>query len=252
VGGNENDLQCGVKNCMSEQSSGRDEFLNQALKKDELQCILEEYKSLRAEAQVRMGHRITLLTSNVATAGVLLGLALNTLNNNSPNAKHSPEIFLLVPLITSLFGLLTAYHTALIYDMADYLKLLEIRINKVYPLAMGWYASSEGNQFSKIFWIWHLPMMLITLAPSFVAILLFFSSTPKWEAQIIILLVIDLLLLFYFMMEYLFKICKRKTYRNETTKKWSIKLREKGFIPYDKFTAYGMNSSEPVNTRRKL
>jgi len=237
---------------MSEQTSNRDEFLDQTLKKDELQCILEEYKSLRAEAQVRMGHRITLLTSNVATAGVLLGLAFNTLNSNSPNAKHSPEIFLLVPLITSLFGLLTAYHTTLIYDMADYLKLLEIRINKIYPLAMGWYASSDGSQFPKIFWIWHLPMILITLAPSFVAILLFLSSAPKWETQIVVLLILDLLLLIYFVVEYLFKIYKRKTYRNETTKKWSAKLREQGLIPDDKFTPYGMNSSDPVITKKRL
>lgn len=237
---------------MSEQTFNRDEFLEQTLRKDELQCILEEYKSLRIEAQARMNHRITLLTSSVATAGVLLGLAFNTLNGNSPNSKHSPEIFLLVPLITSLFGLLTTYHTTLIYDMADYLKLLEIRINKVYPLAMGWYASSDGSQFPKIFWIWHLPMMLITLAPSFVAIFLFLSFTPKWEVQTVVLLTLDLLLLIYFIVEYFFKICKRKTYRNKTTQKWALRLREQGLIPNDKFTPYGMDSSDAVITRRRL
>ncbi|PSB19552.1 hypothetical protein C7B65_11600 [Phormidesmis priestleyi ULC007] len=237
---------------MPEQSLNRDEFLDQAFKKDELQCILEEYKSLRAEAQARMGHRVTLLTSSTATAGVLLGLALNILNSNTTNARYSTEILLLVPLTTSLFGLLTTYHTALIYDMADYLKLLEIRVNRVYPLVMGWYASSNGSQFPKIFWIWHLPMMLITLAPSTVAVLLFFLCDPTWNAQTLVLFVIDSILLFYFVTEYLSKVWKRKTYRHETTRKWATQMHERGLLPDDRFVAYGAGLLESAPNKRKL
>ena len=85
---------------------------------NELQFILEEYKSLRAEAQTRMGHRVTLLTSNTATSSVLLSLSLSVLNSNTLSIKPSAELFLLVPVTSCLFGLLTAYHTALIYDIA--------------------------------------------------------------------------------------------------------------------------------------
>lgn len=237
---------------MPEQPINREEFLDQVLKKDELQCILEEYKSLRAEAQARMGHRVTLLTSSTATAGVLLGLALNTLNSNTTSVKYSTEILLLVPLTTCLFGLLTTYHTALIYDMADYLKLLEIRVNRVYPLAMGWYASSNGIQFPKIFWIWHLPMMLITLAPSTVAVLLFFLCHPNWNAQTVVLSMIDSVLLCYFVAEYFSKVWKRKTYRHETTRRWAMQMYEKGLIPDDKFIPYGAGSLESAPNKRKL
>jgi hypothetical protein len=99
-----------------------------------------------------MGHRVTLMTSHMATVGILFGLALNALNGSSHD-EYGDKILLLIPLISCLFGLLTAYHTALIYDMADYLILIEIRINRVHPFAMGWHTSSNNSQFPKIFWM---------------------------------------------------------------------------------------------------
>jgi hypothetical protein len=83
----------------------------------------------------------------MATVGILFGLALNALNNSSHN-EYGDKILLLIPLISCLFGLLTAYHTALIYDMADYLRLIEVRINEVHPFAMGWHMSWEHLTFS--------------------------------------------------------------------------------------------------------
>lgn len=235
---------------MPEQSSNKDEFIDRASRKDELQFVLEEYKSIRTESQARMGHRITLLTSHMATVGILFGLALNALNSSSHN-EYGDKILLLIPLISCLFGLLTAYHTALIYDMADYLRLIEIRINEVHPFAMGWHTSSNSSQFPKIFWMWHLPMMLITLAPTFVATLLFLLAYPRIEPATIILLLVDFILVIYFLIEYLSKIWRRKTYRHKTTRAWAVQLKEHGLIP-DKheFTQYGLSARTQSNLKR--
>jgi hypothetical protein len=217
---------------------------------NELQFILEEYKSLRAEAQIRMGHRIKLLTSNTATSSVLLSLSLSTLNINSGafSIKPNAEILLLVPVISCLFGLLTAYHTALIYDIGDYIQIIEMRINKLYPLAMGWYTSSNNNQFEKIRWMWHFPMMLITLAPSLVAIFLFLSA-PIWRTQTIILLVFDCIMVGYFVIAYLRKIRDRETHRYESTKEWSKLLVANGFLSDNyEFKPHG---TTPSNQRRR-
>lgn len=196
-----------------------------------LQFILEEYKSLRSEVQLRLGHRITLMTSNTATAGLLLSLALNTLNSNTSSIRPSAELLLLVPLTTCLFGLLTAYHTTLIYDTGDFIRLIEARVNKKYPLAMGWYTSSNKSHNVNIFWAWHFPMLLITLAPSLTAILLFLLVAPKWEMQTIFLLFLDSILILYFIIEYFQKIVHRKnTYRSNTTEKWAEMLHKSGFI----------------------
>jgi hypothetical protein len=218
---------------------------------NQLQFILEEYKSLRTEAQTRMGHRITLLTSNTATSSVLLSLSLSVLSSNSLSIKPSAELLLLVPVTSCLFGLLTAYHTALIYDIGDYIQLIEIRINKMYPLAMGWYTSSNNNQFEKIFWMWHFPMMLITLAPSLVAITLFFLSTPVWRIQTVILFAFDLIMLFYFVRAYLTRIRGRKTHRCETTRQWAEQLSEQHLVPNGyKFKPHGTDSTEKRSKRQ--
>jgi hypothetical protein len=49
---------------MPEQSSNKDEFIDRSSRKDELQFVLEEYKSIRTESQARMGHRVTLLADS--------------------------------------------------------------------------------------------------------------------------------------------------------------------------------------------
>lgn len=199
-----------------------------------LQFILEEYKSLRTEVQLRLGHRITLMTSNTATAGVLLSLALNALNSNTSSIRPSAELLLLVPLTTCLFGLLTAYHTTLIYDIGDFIKLIEARINTKYPLAMGWYTSSNKSHYVNIFWPWHFPMLLITLAPSLTAILLFLLVAPKWEMQTIFLLFLDSILILYFIIEYFQKIVHRRdTYRSNATIKWAEMLYNSELIPIE-------------------
>jgi hypothetical protein len=219
-------------------------------RKDELQFVLEEYKSIRTESQARMGHRVTLMTSHMATVGILFGLALNALNGSSRD-EYGDKILLLIPLISCLFGLLTAYHTALIYDMADYLLLIETRINRVHPFAMGWHTSSNNSQFPKIFWMWHLPMMLITLAPAFVATLLFLFAYPKIEPATMILLLIDFVLVIYFLFEYLSKIWKRRTYRHGTTKDWAEQLKKHGLIPSNhEVTQYGLSTRTPRNLKR--
>jgi hypothetical protein len=235
---------------MPEQSSNKDGFIDRASRKDELQFVLEDYKSIRTESQARMGHRITLLTSHMATMGILFGLAFNALNSSS-HGGYGDKILLLIPLISCLFGLLTAYHTALIYDMADYLRLIEIRINEVHSFAMGWHTSSNSSQFPKIFWMWHLPMMLITLAPAFIAILLFLLNYPKIEASTIVLLMVDFILIIYFLIEYLSKIWRRRTYRYQTTRAWAMQLKEHELIPNKyEFTQYGLPERTKKNLKR--
>ena len=186
----------------------------------------------------------------MATVGILFGLALNALNGSSRD-EYGDKILLLIPLISCLFGLLTAYHTALIYDMADYLLLIETRINRVHPFAMGWHTSSNNSQFPKIFWMWHLPMMLITLAPAFVATLLFLFAYPKIDPATMILLLIDFVLVIYFLFEYLSKIWKRRTYRHGTTKDWAEQLKKHGLIPSNhEVTQYGLSTRTPRNLKR--
>ena len=188
---------------------------------DALAVILSEYETLREESLTRMGHRITLLTSNTASAGILLGLALE---------RSSSWLLLLVPLITCLFGLLIAYHNTMIYNIGDYIRqCIEPRINRTHPLAMGWHISGITPRFWSIFGVWHLPMLFTVLVPSMAAILLFFLA-PQWEVGTISLLAIDVLLLLYFVIEYLRRVWQRRSYRTEATKEWSNRLREQNLV----------------------
>ena len=94
-----------------------------------------------------------------------------------------------------------------------------------------------------------MPMMLITLAPTFVAILLFLLAYSKIEPVTIILLLVDFTLVIYFLIEYLSKIWRRRTYRYGTTKVWAMQLKEHGLIPNKhEFTQYGLS----VRTQRNL
>jgi hypothetical protein len=99
--------------------------------------------------------------------------------------------------------------------------------------------------------MWHLPMMLITLAPAFVAILLFLFAYPKIEPATMILLLIDFVLVIYFLFEYLSKIWKRRTYRHGTTKDWAAQLKKNGLIPSNhEVTQYGLSTRTPRNFKR--
>jgi hypothetical protein len=143
-------------------------------KQDNFIIILEEYKALRQEALTRMNNRITLLTSSIASSGILLGIALGS---------NVPQLLLLVPVITCLFGLLSIYHTTQISDIGDYIKhCIEGKINESYPMALGWHSShpSPMDRFAYLFGIWHLPMVLTTLVPSFCALILFLIN-PVWD-----------------------------------------------------------------------
>lgn len=169
----------------------------------------------------RMNHRITLLTSSTTSSAILLGLALE---------RQSNWLLLLVPMVTCLFGLLVVYHNTIIYDIGDYIgACIEPRLNKVYPLVLGWQISSRTPRFKNIFGVWHFPMILVTLVPSFAAILLTFVSS-RFEPGMMALLVLDILLLSYFLVEYRRRVWLRNSYRTESIRKWGQKLDEHDLI----------------------
>jgi hypothetical protein len=192
-------------------------------KKQDIIVILEEYKALRQEALTRMNNRISLLTSSIASSGILLGIALGS---------NVPQLLLLVPVITCLFGLLSIYHTIQISDLLDYIKhCIEVRINESYPMALGWHSSHPApmQRFAYLFGTWHLPMVLTTLVPSFCALILFLIK-PVWDIVMLALFIIDILIIFYFLFQYFIKSGKRKSQRKKATDKWIKKLRKKNLL----------------------
>jgi hypothetical protein len=166
------------------------------------------------------------LTFNTTTAGALIGLALDTLDD-SKGMNSSSQILLLVPVTACLFGLLTLYQHTLVYDIGDYLKLIETRINSSYTSAMGWYTSSDNTRSIPNFFSWHLPIGLITIVPSLIALGLGLEVLGK-DGQIgsgtIAWLTGDAILIIYFVCEYVYRVLLKRTYRYGTNKQWKQKL----------------------------
>src|SRR4051812_32330252 len=138
------------------------------------EVILAEYKALRDEQLQRMNNRITLIVASLTVSGALIGVGLE---------RASAPLLLFVPVIASLFGLLHAYHHVAIKELGAYIRdFIERPLIKAYPGYEAWHHVLLPSRVraQRVAWIWHVPIMLVTLGPSMIALMLPWSFPLDW------------------------------------------------------------------------
>lgn len=139
------------------------------------EVMLAEYKALRDEQLQRMNNRITLVVASLTVSGTLIGVGLE---------RASAPLMLFVPVIASLFGLLHVYHHVAIKEIGAYIRaFIERPLLAVYPEHTAWHHAlpPKRERARRIAWIWHLPIMLVTLVPSAIALILPWGFHLDWS-----------------------------------------------------------------------
>ena len=161
-----------------------------------VQIMLAEYGSLRDEQLKRMDHRVTLIVAPLTISATLLGVGLE---------RKSAALLLVTPVVAVLFGLLQLYHHVAIREIGQYLRDdLEAQMKSAAPGLSGWHTTcqEQRQRFWRLMVVWHLPIMMVTLVPSLLAIGLSFGMSAtrplRWS-----LLVVSVLLLGVFTIRYL-------------------------------------------------
>lgn len=159
--------------------------------------LLAEFTALRDEVLHRLRVTVMLMTFNVTAAGVLLGQGLS----------HEPDIFLVVPLVTSLFGLFIVMQNCRMYELGDYIRTkLEPKVNAAATLPIlgweSWFKRGKEHFWSQ-FWIGQFPVLGATVFPSLVAFALWFDRATTKSWPIWILACIDALLVLLMVEEHL-------------------------------------------------
>ncbi len=172
-----------------------------------ISVLLSEYNAVIKEKHLRMDHRLKLVTFNIVCSGTLMALVLEL---------KTYIILLLVPLISSLFGLLAVYQTRGISDLARHIRLeIAPRINSICgkPILIWDTVRPSGKRFGWVSLLtFRVPILASFLIPSVASLLLFgvyegaLLSLP--EAPLFIL---DLLMLIYFTVVYIRLACLRQS-----------------------------------------
>lgn len=176
--------------------------------------LLAEFQALREEILHRLRTNVMLMTFNVTASGVIIGYGFS----------HDSQIFLITPLVTSLFGLFIIGQNTRIYELGDYIRTnLEPRINQTCSFqVLGWesYFNRVKEHFWSNFWIVPFPVLGATVIPSLISLFLWAKETSSQGLSTWIFLTVDIALLILMVEEYV-----RRTFSNPN-KKSQIDQRE--------------------------
>lgn len=132
-----------------------------------------------------MDHRVTLIVASLTITSTLIGVGLE---------RESGVLLLFVPVVAVLFGLLHIYHHVAVREIGQYLRdSLEARLSNGVTDWEGWHVSRMPGRrrFGRLLGIWHLPILLVTVVPSALALALSYSfAGPGAEGMLV---VVDLL-----------------------------------------------------------
>lgn len=124
---------------------------------------LAEYKSLRDEILKKMDNRTALIVSSITVSSAIIGFGVE---------RMSGPLLLVAPLVSVLLGLLVVHHNLQIGELSMYVRdEIETGLAKRYPASIGWHGGRTKFrvQFRHRVLSYHLPLILITVAPAMVS-----------------------------------------------------------------------------------
>lgn len=155
------------------------------------EILLAQYRTLRDEILKKMDHRTSLVACSVTVSSAVLGFGLE---------RQSGALLLVSPLVSLLLGILILYHNVQIGDASAYLrKNIELPISSRYHGYIGWHETKNDREYrlKQRAMFYHLPLVLIAIAPAIVVIPLALSKLGPLSLTIPVLVVDISLLLTY-------------------------------------------------------
>jgi hypothetical protein len=152
------------------------------------EILLAEYRTLRDEILKKMDHRTSMVVCSVTVSSAVLGFGVE--RANSP-------LLLLSPLVSLLLGTLIAFQNAQIGEASEHIRnQIEAPLLATYAGYHGWHAVKRDPKYrlKQRLLPYHLPLILIAVAPAFVAIPLALANAKPLVLTLPILFV-DLCLL---------------------------------------------------------
>ncbi|MEV6236646.1 hypothetical protein [Lentzea sp. NPDC051838] len=128
------------------------------------EILLVEYKALRDEISKRMDHRVTFRISalTLTLAAIAVGVE-----------RKSGVLLLLAPIVSILFSNIATYVSLQIDRISGHLRsAVEPKLNRLAPDSASWHAfeGDRRSRFRQTFMPYHLPMLILVVVPTSVAV----------------------------------------------------------------------------------
>jgi hypothetical protein len=152
------------------------------------ELLLAEYKALRDEILKKMDHRTSMVVCSVTVSSAVLGFGID---------RKSGSLLLVSPLVSLLLGILIVFHNAQIGEASEHMrKQIEVPLSKNFHGSLWWHTSKSDPKYrlKQRMLPYHLPLILIAVAPALVAVPLALANMGP-VAPTIPLLVVDTALL---------------------------------------------------------
>ncbi|SEF37677.1 hypothetical protein SAMN05421837_11528 [Amycolatopsis pretoriensis] len=161
--------------------------------------LLAEYRTLRDEILKKMDHRTSLVVCSVTVSSAVLGFGIE---------RRSASLLLVSPLVSLLLGILIVFYNMQIGVASEYLrKRYEQPLSRRFKGFIGWH-EGMGDPNIRLFQRlvpYHLPLILIAIAPVIVAVPLAAALGSAFVAGLPVLVVVVCLFAVY-----LFELVKNR------------------------------------------
>ena len=148
--------------------------------------LLIEYRSLRDEILKKMDHRTSLVVCSVTVSSAVLGFGID---------RRSGALLLVSPLVSLLLGTLILFQRVQIREAVEHLReRIEVPLVERFDGFVGWHMAERDPKYrlGRRMLPYHLPLILIAIAPLLVAMPLAFASAD-WVTWVV--LAVDAVLL---------------------------------------------------------
>jgi hypothetical protein len=155
------------------------------------EILLAEYRTLRDEIIRKMDHRTSMVVCSVTVSSAVLGFGIE---------RESGSLLLVSPLVSLLLGILILFHNVQIGETSEYLRThIEVSISNRYREFAGWHKTKDDPKYrlKQRMLPYHLPLLLIAVAPAVVAIPLALSNVGSLALTVPVLVVDAVLLVIY-------------------------------------------------------
>lgn len=164
-----------------------------------LQVVLAQFEARLKDQHLRVEHRLKLVTFNLTVSGALMALSLN---------NRDPRIMLLVPLVSSIFGLMVVYNVRAEHEIGDFIR---DNLNPHFQKVIGdseplWdtHRTLPPKRFLKELPIVHVPTLGAFLIPAVASLGLFYEQRHHPDCGVMshILFRFDIVLVVYMVLTY--------------------------------------------------
>lgn len=128
------------------------------------EILIAEYKALREEMVKRMDHRVTFRVSALALTLTATAVGVE---------RRSGVLLLLAPIVTILLSNIATYISLRIDRIAGYIRSnIEPELNRLASRSAGWHRfdGDRPSQFRRMLVQYHVPILLLVLVPTVVAV----------------------------------------------------------------------------------